>query len=521
MSSRVATRPFFFVLFLVAAGTGIAAEDVVLERNAIYPPTIRDTGGPPCPISRAGAMLNVAIYDAVNSVDRTHEPYAFVLPAAPGTSAEAAAAAAGHTMMLHLYPARAAIFDAAYADQLAAIPDGAGETDGVALGESIARMVIDLRSADGTAADPPYSMGSDPGDWRPTFPDFTGPPFNPGWGETMPWTMSTGNIYRPVGPAGFTDMAQLLASPEYAAQVNEVKELGARNSASRTEYETETAWFWANDRNGTFKPPGHLNYISEVVSLDRGLSLAENARLFALISIAMADAGLVAWDAKYGSAIDLWRPISAIREAASDGNDATEADPEWEPLNPFTPPFPAFISGHATFGAVHAAIMEDFFGSDEVTFTMTSDDTPGVFRTYTKFSDAAKENGRSRIFLGVHYSFDATDGYVAGTALGHDIVTNHLRPLPRFIRGDANGSGDVDISDAVWNLNYLFLEGPTPSCIEAAEANDDDRLDISDALYVISHQFLGGEPPPAPFPDCGSDPKSEIGNCGTPPDSCS
>ena len=520
MSSRVATRRSSIALILVATGSGIAAQDVVLQWNAIYRQTIRDTGGPPCPIARAGAMLNVAMYDAVNSVERTHEPYEFFLPAAPGASAEAAAAAAAHKVMLHLYPARAAIFDTAYADQLTAIPDGDGETDGVALGQSIGQMVIDLRSADGTATDPPYTIGSDPGDWRPTFPDLTSPPFNPGWGETLPWTMSTGGIYRPVGPAGFTDMAQLLASPEYAAQVNEVKDLGARNSATRTEYETETAWFWANDRNGTYKPPGHLNYISEVVSLDRGLSLAENARLFALISIAMADAGVAAWDAKYASDIDLWRPISAIREAASDGNDATEADPEWEPLNPFTPPFPAFISGHATFGAVHAAVMEGFFGTDEVTFTITSDDTPGVFRTYTKFSDAAKENGRSRIFLGVHYSFDATDGYSVGTALGRDIMTKHLRPLPRFIRGDANGSGEVDISDAVWHLNYLFLEGPTPPCIEAAEVNDDDRLDISDALYIIGHQFLGDAPPPSPFPDCGSDPRSEIGNCGTPPEFC-
>ncbi len=510
----------FVCLIGVLCLAGGAKADVVIQWNSVWIDTIRATGGPPCPISRTGAMLHTAIYDAVNSILRTHEPYKLFLSAPAGASPEAAAAAAAHRVLTVLYPERAAIFDAALADSLAVVPNGAAEADGVALGRLVADGIIDLRATDGTASEPVYPIGSNAGDWRPTLPDFTVPPFNPGWGATTPWTMIAGEMFRPVGPAGFTDMAALLASPEYADQLNEVKSLGVRESAARTPYETETAWFWANDRNGTFKPPGHLNHLSQVVSADRGLNLAENARLFALINIAMADAGLVAWDAKYRTSIDLWRPITAIREAEADGNGATEADPTWEPLNPFTPPFPAYISGHATFGAVHAAAMAGFFGRDDITFTITSDDTPGVFRTYHSFDAAAKENGRSRIFLGVHYQFDADDGYKAGTDLGRYVVANHLRPLARFTRCDPNASGDFDISDPIWILNELFSAGPPTLCSAAADCNGDGLKDITDAIASIAYQFTGGAPPAAPFPACGTSPDSNPDTCAVGPENC-
>jgi membrane-associated phospholipid phosphatase len=509
--SRLTVRAAALALPLSIAGSGLlhAHGDVVINWNNVYLENIRATGGPPCPIARAGAMMHVAIYDAVNSIERTHEPFHVALPASPTASREAAAAAAAHHVMKTLYPERIEAFDHELEHSLSEVADGPSKTEGINLGVAVAQAIMDLRADDGTASDPPYTIGSSPGEWRPTHPDFTSPPFNPGWGASVPWTMISGSMFRPGGPAGYTSIAELLASPDYAAQVNEVKELGARVSATRTEHETETAFFWANDRDGTYKPPGHLNHITQVVSEDRGLSLSENARLFALINVAMADAGLVAWDAKYRTDVDLWRPISAIREAGTDSNAATEADPDWEPLNPFTPPFPAYTSGHATFGAVHAAVMRGFFGTDNVTFRITSDDTPGVFRTYERFSDAARENGRSRIFLGVHFQFDADDGYSSGTLLGEYIVQNHLRPLAGFIRGDANASGDINISDPIWILNSLFSGGPLSPCFDAADVNDDDRVNITDALYGIAHQFLGGAAPPAPFPFCGTDLESD------------
>jgi membrane-associated phospholipid phosphatase len=502
---------FWLVAFLGFAP--LARADMVTDWNDVYLETIRATGGPPCPISRAGAMMHAAIYDAVNSIERTHEPFLFSFPASPSASREAAVAAAAHRVLESLYPERRAVFDAALSSSLSLVPGGPGKTEGIELGRRVADALLLAREGDGTATDPPYVIGEHPGEWRPTPPDFTSPPFNPGWGATRPWTMIDGAQFRPVGPAGFSDMAALLASPEYAGQLNEVKELGRLDSSARTAYETETAFFWANDSDGTYKPPGHLNYITQVISAERGLSLTENARLFALVNIAMADAGLVAWDMKYRTAMDLWRPVTAIHLADTDGNLATSPDAAWEPLNPFSPPFPAYISGHATFGAAHASVLRNFLGTDNVTFTITSDDTPGVFRTYHRLSDAALENGRSRIFLGVHFQFDADDGYTAGTALGDYVTAKHLRPLGRFLRCDANASGVVDLSDAIWILNRLFRGGPPSACREAADCNGDGQVDISDPLYAIAYRLLGGSPPPAPYPECGTDLRSTAESC--------
>src|SRR5690606_42153679 len=193
-------------------------------------------------------------------------------------------------------------------------------------GLAVGGGLIEGRATDGTQPAPPYEFGAGPGHYRPTWPDFTEPPYTPGGGSTEPWAMIDGKQFRPLGPAGHTEMAALLASPEYTADFDEVKEIGALDSATRTHEQTLIAFFWANDVDGSTKPLGQLNLITRAVSDDRGLSMSDNARLFALINLAMADAGLVAWDAKYNTDIDLWRPITAIREADTDGNPLTLAD---------------------------------------------------------------------------------------------------------------------------------------------------------------------------------------------------
>ena len=446
----------------------LSAADVVVDWNNVLLDTIRATGGPPCPISRAQALVHAAIYDAVNSIDRRHEPYLDFVSAPVGASADAAAAAAAHRVLTTLFPARAAVYDAALTASLATVPDGANETAGVTLGRAVADALLSERATDGTQANPPYIIGTNPGDWRPTFPDNTSPPFNCGWGNTVPWTMLAGDQFRPSGPLGFRKMNSLLSSRGYADQVNEIKAIGSLNSTVRTAEQTRIAFFWANDLNGTYKPPGHLNAITQVVSRDRRLSMIENARLFALINLAMGDAGVVAWDAKYDTNIDLWRPISAIRLADTDGNSRTTADPNWEPLNPFSPPFPAYISGHATFSAAHAAVMAGYFGTDRVTFTITTDDPyyarlGGGSRTYRKFSDAAWENAFSRLYLGVHYRFDATDGNRAGTDLGKYVVRNYLRPISR---ADIDGNGMVAQPDMVAFLS-AYVGGQVAADIDA------------------------------------------------------
>lgn len=425
--------------------TGGASADVVTDWNRVYLDTIRATGGPPCPITRAGAMMHVAIYEAINSVDRTHEPYRTFLAAPPYASREAAAAQAAHDVLVRLYPARRALYDAALATSLSRVPPGAARAAGIGLGRLSAATILADRADDGTQPEPFYPLGGVPGQWQPTWPDYTAVPSNPGWGASTPWTMISGDQFRPRGPLHARDVTGLLRSRGYAEQVNEVRLLGARRSPVRTAGQTATAFFWANDVDGTYKPPGQLNAISLAVSAQRRLTLSENARMFALINLAVADAGLVAWDAKYRMDIDLWRPVTAIRLAGEDGNRHTEADPAWEPLGPFTPAFPSYVSGHATFAAAHAVVMADLFG-DETTFTVGTDDPNyvGPPRTYRRFSDAARENALSRLYLGVHFRFDVVDGAIAGAALGRFVAAEMLRPLRR---GDFNCDRSVDARD--------------------------------------------------------------------------
>jgi hypothetical protein len=422
---------------VLGAAAGLSRADVITDWNDVIMDMVRQTGGPPCPISRSFALMHTAMYDAVNSVERTHQPYQFLENAPAGTSEEAAAAAAAHGVLVNLFPAFSATLDSKLNDSLTAIPNGPGKTSGITLGNTVAGKMLALRANDGTSTVVTYTPGANPGDWRPTPPNFPANPFDPNWGNTKPWAIPSPLQFRPPAPPSLT-------SAQYTAAFNAVKELGSINSSTRTAEQTEIAWFWANDRNGTYKPPGQLNYIAQVVAKNRGNSLSENARLFALLNIAMADAAVVAWDAKYDTPVDLWRPIAGIREAATDGNPNTTADPNWEPLNDLptpaaalegkgavnTPPFPAYISGHATFAAAQAAILRNFFGTDNVTFTIGSDDTPGVLRTFNSFSAEALEDAQSRIYLGVHWQFDADEAYLAGTKVGDYVAGNMLAAVP-------------------------------------------------------------------------------------------
>jgi hypothetical protein len=476
-------------MLLAAGACATASADVVTDWNSVFIEAVRQTGGPPGPIARAGAIVHVSIYDAVNSIEQTHEPYVMYLSAPPGTSAEAAAVMAAHHALSALYgddPDLQDLFDAQRDAHLDRIPDGPAKSAGMKLGADCAVGVMEMRADDGSDVELPYTPGANPGDWVPTGPDFSSPA-TPHWPLVTPWTMLSGDQFRPagVGRLRHTDMAALLASPQYELMYNDVKELGRIDSTTRTPYQTETARFWANDRDGTYKPPGHLNHIAQVLAAGEGHTMAENARFFALLNLAMAEAAIVAWDAKYSTDIDLWRPVTGIALADLDGNPGTVADPDWVPLshdpdvNGFTPPFPAWISGHATFGAVHAAILRGYYGTDEKTFTITSDDTPGVYRTYHSFSSAALENGRSRIYLGVHWQWDADDAYVAGTALGEYIMANFLR---RF--GDVDADGVVDSSDLAAVILAWGACAPEPSLCPA-DMNHDHAVDVSDLVLVL------------------------------------
>jgi hypothetical protein len=393
----------------------LMAADMVLEWNDITLQAFRTASTPPPIASRALAIVHTAIYDAVNAIDRTHDPYAVDVLAAPSTSRDAAVAAAAHRALISLFPAQIATFDAALTASLATVPDGAAENLGVALGMNVANQMLALRAGDGSATTVPYTPGTDPGDWRPT------PPANaaallPQWANLTPFAITSSDQFSP-------DNIPALTSAEYTAAFNEVKSLGDINSTTRTADQTNIARFWANG-GGTSTPPGHLNVLAQIVAEQEGNSLSENARLFAMLNVALADAAIMSWNAKFDT--DFWRPVTGIRAADTDGNAATAQDAAWTPLI-VTPPFPSYVSGHSSFSGAAAAVLEHFFGTDNIAFTLPSENPLVSDRSYTSFSQAAQESADSRLYGGIHWRFDNEDGLTAGTELGDFVAHNFFQ----------------------------------------------------------------------------------------------
>jgi hypothetical protein len=448
---------------LVVSSAGHASADVILDWNNVYLNVLRQTQGGPGFMSRTGAMVHAAMFNAVNAVDQSHFAYDpagnFNPGNVAGASREAAAAVAAHRVMSGVYAGSPlqGYFDSTLASSLAAIPEGPAKSAGMVLGDYAGVHMLNTRQNDGWDADPSYTPVNAPGFWQPTQ---AGDPISPHWGKVQTWGMMDGAQFRPNRLMAYGTMENFLQSQEYADNYNGnaelgipgVKDLGRVDRWTPDDEEYKIAFFWGNDRDGTYHPPGHLNEITQVVAAQQfaGMTpeerLSQHARLFALTNIAMADAGIAAWDCKYETPFDLWRPITGIQNAHLDGNPQTISDPAWEPLNhvdpdgpgpmlpdPFSPQFPAYISGHATFGAAHAAVMAAFFGTDEITFTVGTDDPyvpEGYTRTFNSFSEAAWENALSRIYLGVHWYIDAVDGNQVGYHIGDWIFAHYLQEVP-------------------------------------------------------------------------------------------
>src|SRR5262245_1750676 len=389
--------------------------DLVLQWNEAARDAIRTAGTSAPAASRILAITHAAVYDAVNALDRTHEVYRVDTLAHPRASREAAVAAAAHRALVTFYPGQATTLDARLVASLTTIPDGKAEGDGVALGRSVADQILALRQNDGSGATPPpYLGGTDPGQWRPT-PPANAPGLLPHWGGVAPFALAGGDQFRAAAPPALTSQA-------YAAAFNEIKELGAANSATRTADQTQIARFWADPS------PGHWNQITAGVSEARHLTLSQNARLFALLNLAGADAYIATWDTKY--TYTYWRPVTAVRLADADGNPDTAADPTWTPLI-VTPAHPSYSSGHSAYGAAAAEVLAGFFGTDAVGFTSTTPDLPGVTRSFLSFSAAAAENALSRLLAGIHWRFDNEVGLAMGDAVGRYVVDNYLREAER------------------------------------------------------------------------------------------
>jgi PAP2 superfamily len=386
--------------------------------------------------SRLYAMAHVAIHDALNAIDRRSRPYAFSAKAKRGASPKAAVAAAAHDVLvplLHQIPAPfpaacgaagAASVEADYVAALAAIPDGRAKTRGIEVGQAAAAAVLALRAADG--ANTPlvvtdYEQGTNPGEYR--FTPGTPFVFAPGWAGVTPFVLRDSSQFRPGPPYAVT-------SRKYTADFAEVKRLGGDDittPSARTAEQTEIALFWVESS------PLQWNRIARTVSADKRLDLWEQARLFGLLNMALADGYVGSFDTKYH--YNYWRPVTAIQTADTDGNPNTSADPTWTPLVT-TPPIPDYDSAHSVEGGAASKVLKRFFGTDRIRFRTcsltlppgsTCNDPAPVLRRYNSFSQAAAENGLSRILNGFHFRKAVDEGIEHGSKIGKRAVDRFLR----------------------------------------------------------------------------------------------
>lgn len=376
--------------------------------------------------ARNAAIVHTAIYDAFKNASGTN------------ASRQAAVVGAAYQTLVKLYPAQRAAFEAQRNRSLVEIKDGVtAEIAGFAKGVRAANTILTERRNDGAVeAQRPFEVPPTPGVWRPTptrgetAPN-KGDALLPGWGEVTPFAIASVEDALPdIAKDGPSELGE--DRVRYALAVNAVKSLGRLDSKTRTERQTQTAYFWSYDRPDTFGPVGQWHEIAQEVALDQGNTLEENARLFARLTTAMADAGIAAWDLKYDLGGDdvlgfnQWRPISAIH--ADITGDGVVSDPNWQPLLD-TPPFPDYVSGHAAFGGAAAKILASTFG-DQTKFNIPSQDLPGISRTYNRFSGAALENALSRVYGGVHIGEASLDGVIAGLAAGREVANSVLDSFP-------------------------------------------------------------------------------------------
>jgi hypothetical protein len=381
---------------------------MIVRTPGAQPPTVHST--------RSFAMMHAAIYDAVNNIDKTHSPYLVRLHGvSAGASQEAASAAAAHSVLVSLYPKFQASLDARLKQALAQIPDGPKKSEGIRVGLIVGDRVLLVRSKDGSELPPPiYIFGDQPGDYQSTPPNFPKQPQFTGWSRVVPFTLQSAKQFRPGPPPALT-------SDEYAAVFNEVKSLGIMNGQVATSDQKFTGRFW----NGAIQ--NYWNEIAQTAALRHDLTVAESARLFALLNLAFADDVIAFYDAKY--TYNFWRPVTAIQKADTDGNPNTVVDPDWLPEVGKTTPDPSYPGAHAVISATGAFVLDSFFKDDHFDFIVTSEVIPGAARSFMSFSAASKEATLSRIFAGVHFRSDLTSGQRLGRNVAGFVVDHYLLPV--------------------------------------------------------------------------------------------
>lgn len=355
------------------------------------------------PWSRAIAMVHVAMSDAVNSVQPRYTRYVATAPVAPNVSPEAAAVSAARHILIQVAPAQKSRIDEMYADSLSRIADGAAKTDGIALGEQVAALIQSDRATDLTNAPDTYRPITAPGVWVPTQP-----PLFPQYAQAKPWGMKTADQFRPGPPPQLT-------SAVYARDYNETKELGGTKSTKRSPQQTNAVRFWTQLNFGP-----SWNEAARQLSARKGLNVAENARVFALLNMGIANTFITDWDAKFH--YNFWRPVTAIRNGDMDGNDATERDAGWTPLNA-TPMHPEYPSQAAIQAGAALGVLESVFGPGPVpAFTATDTGDPRLQRQFTSLAQMAEEQRLVRVWGGIHFR----NTLEVSEQMGHKIAAHLL-----------------------------------------------------------------------------------------------
>jgi hypothetical protein len=388
--------------------------DPVIQWNRSLLAIVRTPVAQPATIhpTRSFAILHAAIYDAVNAIDQTHESYAVRFSGVSRQASQAAAAdAAGHDVLVALYPQLASTLDATLRQSLTLVPDGVAKIEGTRIGQAVAQAILSLRSNDGANQVPvPYVFGTAPGDYQSTPPNFPKQPQFTHWRNVTPFALKRADQFRPGRPPALT-------SDRYADDVSEVQSLGVGGGTTATPDEALTGRFW----NGAVQ--NYWNEIAQTAALDRHLTIAQEARLFALLNLSVADGVIAFYDAKY--TYNRWRPVTAIRAAGTDDNSETTPDANWLPEVGNTTADPAYPGAHAVISAAAAAVLTAVLHRDHLDFAVTSEVLPGVERSFASLSAAADEATQSRIFAGVHFRNDLTSGRRLGRDVA-DFVMDHF-----------------------------------------------------------------------------------------------
>src|SRR5438093_339049 len=412
------------------------AANEVVQWNETTMKAISVNGQNPPQSTRSLTMVHGAVHDALNAINRRYDAYYFEGPADAAASPDAAVASAAHTVLVGVVSsfgspaqkgAALALVEQAYTTSLARVTDAPARNKGVAVGRAAGAAMLTLRKDDGATKDAPYTPGMGPGKWRPQpNPVPANPPIanpdaargylpssNPGWVNVTPFTLLSASQFWLPGPPALT-------SETYARDYNEVKSVGGKVSTVRTADQTQIARFW-------FEGPGAWNTIARTIATTRGLDARDSARVLALMNLAMADAYIEGWKIRY--VYDSWRPVTAIREGDSDGNDATVGDPTWD-SHQNTPSVSDYPSTQSTFSAAAAVTLASALGGDQASFTVTSGKPfEGITRSFTSFSQAARESADSRVYAGIHFRSACEDGLVLGRKIGQRVVVLYLQPV--------------------------------------------------------------------------------------------